>query len=184
MDWSKASKEIDGAILRASYTRQKSFSLNTDSTFNTFANSAKAYNVPIGAYHYSQAISVNEAKKEAVYVCKRLTGHNITLPVVCDWEFGSRLNATKARSLGKTKCTEIVSAFCDTVTDYGFTPMVYANYSTFSGYLDYQTLKSKYLIWLAQYASKASLEYDVWQYTSSGKVSGISGNVDINKSRL
>ena len=105
------------------------------------------------------------------------------MPVVCDWEFGGRLSSSKAKSLGKTKCTEIISAFCDVVKQHGYTPMVYANYSTFSTYLDRATLQKKYLIWLAQYASKASMNYDMWQYSSSGSVSGISGKIDVNKAK-
>lgn len=183
IDWKKASKEVDGAILRCSYTGQKSFGLSEDSTFLPNIIGATQYGLKVGAYHYSQAISVEEAKKEAVYICKKLSSYKgkITLPVVCDWEFGGRLNSKKAKALGKAKCTEIVSAFCEVVTSYGFTPMIYANYSTFSSYLDYPKLKKKYLIWLAQYSSKASLEYDYWQYTSSGSVGGINGKVDLSK---
>ena len=62
--------------------------------------------------------------------------------------------------------------------------MVYANYDTFKNYLNYSTLKKKYPIWLAQYSSKASLDYDYWQYTSSGKIDGISGKVDVNKKKI
>lgn len=186
IDWAKASKQIYGAILRCSYTSQKSFVLSDDSTFAPNVKGATSNGVKIGAYHYSQAISVSEAKREAEYICKKLNAYKskITLPVVIDWEFGGRLSASKAKSLGKDKCTEIVSAFCEIVTDYGYTPMVYANYNTFSNYLDYDKLKKKYLIWLAQYASKASLAYDYWQYTSSGKVNGINGKVDINKANI
>ncbi len=183
IDWKKASKEIDGAILRCSYTSQKSFTLSEDSTFLPNINGASQYGLKVGAYHYSQAISIDEARKEAEYICKKLSGYKnrISLPVVIDWEFGGRLNAKKAKSLGKAKCTDIISAFCEVVIRHGFTPMVYANYNTFSNYLDYPKLKKKYKIWLAQYSSKAGLAYDYWQYTSSGKVSGINGNVDINK---
>ena len=183
IDWKKASKHIDGAILRATYTGQKSFVLSDDSTFAKNVKNATANGVPVGAYHYSQAITVAEAKKEAEYICRKLNSYKkkITLPVVIDWEFGGRLNASKAKSLGKAKCTEIVSAFCNTVIDYGYTAMVYANYSTFSNYLDYDKLRRRYLIWLAQYSKKASLNYDYWQYTSSGHVDGISGKVDMNK---
>lgn len=183
IDWSKAAAMISGAILRSSYTSQSSFSLSDDSTFKQNIEEATKHGVKVGAYHYSQAITVDEAKKEAAYICKRLSPYKdkIALPVVCDWEFGGRLNSKKAKALGKAKCTEIVSAFCDVVIGYGFTPMVYANYSTFSSYLDYTRLKKKYLIWLAQYSSKASLGYDYWQYTSSGSVNGINGKVDLNK---
>ena len=183
IDWSKAAAEISGAILRASYTTQKGFALEKDSTFPANLAGAIAHGLPVGAYHYSQAISIDEAKKEAAFICNILAKNKaqITLPVVIDWEFGERLNSTVAKKLGRAKCTEIIEAFCKVVTTYGFTPMVYANYSTFSSYLDAAALKTKYKIWLAQYASKPSMGCDFWQYTSSGSVKGISGRVDMNR---
>lgn len=183
IDWSKAAAEISGAILRASYTTQKGFALEKDSTFATNLAGAVAHGLPVGAYHYSQAISAEEARKEAAFICNILAKNKaqITLPVVIDWEFGGRLNSSVAKKLGRAKCTEIIEAFCKVVTTYGFTPMVYANYSTFSSYLDAAALKTKYKIWLAQYASKPSMGCDFWQYTSSGSVKGISGRVDMNR---
>ena len=185
VDWAKVAKEVDGVIIRASFTNQKSFILSDDSKFASYIKGARDQKLPIGAYHYSQAISVAEAKREAEHLCNKLNAYkkSITLPVVCDWEFGGRLNASKAKSLGKAKCTAIVEAFCEEVKAKGYTPMVYANTSTFNGYLNYKTLKSKYLIWLAQYASKAELDYNYWQYSSSGKIKGISGNVDVSKKK-
>lgn len=183
INWTKVAKaNVKGVILRTSYTSQNKFSLSDDSTFVSNLNNAIKNGIRIGAYHYSQAISVTEAKKEAEYICKKIQPYKdkITLPVVCDWEFGGRLSSKKAKSLGKVKCTEIIEAFCDVVSSKGFTPMVYANYSTFSDYLDYARLKKNYLIWLAQYSSKASLEYDMWQYSSSGNINGITGKTDVN----
>ena len=182
-DMAKAKKDgVDGVILRTSYTAQKKFELNIDSKFKTHFNNSVKAGLPIGAYHYSQAISESEAKKEAEYMCKILAPYKdkISLPVVCDWEFGGRLNSTSAKKLGRSGCTKVVKAFCDTVKAKGYTPMLYANYNTFKNYLNYSELKKYCLIWLAQYAKSASLDYDLWQYTSSGKVFGISGRVDMN----
>lgn len=183
IDWSKAAAEISGAILRASYTTQNGFSLAKDSTFATNLAGAVAHGLPVGAYHYSQAISAEEARKEAAFICNILAKNKnmIALPVVIDWEFGGRLNSSVAKKLGRAKCTEIIEAFCKVVNSYGFTPMVYANYSTFSSYLNTDQIRSKYKIWLAQYASKPSMSCDYWQYTSSGSVKGINGHVDMNR---
>ena len=187
IDWNKVKKDkIEGAILRTSYTTQRSFSLNNDSTFKQNIINATKNGVKVGAYHYSQAISDKEARKEAKYICKIIKPYKdkISLPVVCDWEFGGRLNSRTAKNLGKSKCTDIIIAFCDEVKKQGYAPMVYANYITFNGYLDVNRLKEKgYLIWLAQYSSKASMSYDMWQYSSSGKVDGIKNRVDVNKAK-
>ena len=185
IDWKKvAGDKVDGAILRTSYTSQSKFSMSKDSKFVDNIKGAIKNNIAVGAYHYSQAISVSEAKKEAEYTCKILKSHknDINMPVVCDWEFGGRLNSNKAKSLGKKKCTEIISAFCEVIKKNGYIPMVYANFSTFDHYLNVNTFKKAgYLIWLAQYSDSASMDYDMWQYSSSANVKGISGRVDINK---
>lgn len=186
INWKKVkTDDIIGAIIRTSYTSQGSFILNDDSTFQQNIKGAHDSGIPCGAYHYSQAISVSEAKREAEHMCRLLLPYKdkITMPAVCDWEFGGRLSAQKARALGREKCTEIVSAFCDTVIDYGFTPMVYANLVTFRNYLNFTKLKNKYLIWLAQYNDTASIDYDYWQYSSRASVKGIKGNCDVSVKR-
>lgn len=187
IDWSKVKNDnISGAILRTSYTSQKSFSLSKDSTFETNIKNSTKNGIKIGVYHYSQATSVKEALKEAKYTCKIISPYRdkIKLPVVCDWEFGGRLNPKVSKSLGKNKCTDILIAFCDEVKKQGYVPMVYANYMTFKYYLNVDRIKEKgYLIWLAQYADKPSMSYDMWQYSSSGKVNGIKNRVDVNKAK-
>lgn len=134
-------------------------------------------------YIYSQAITTKEAEDEATYIINLINKYKdkITLPVVFDFEFGGRLNASVAKKLGKTKTTDICEAFCDKVKAAGYVPMVYANYDMLTNYLDKETLHKKYKIWLAHYTDKTSYTgMDWWQYTSSGKVKGISGNVDMN----
>lgn len=185
IDWKKAKKDgVGEAFLRASYTSQDSFKRNSDSTFNKNVKGATAEGIKVGAYHYSQATTVEEAKKEAEYIISILKPYKtlITLPVVFDWEFGKRLNSTVAKKNGKAGNTAICKAFCDAIKKAGYKPMVYANYNTFKNYLNYSDVKKFAKIWLAQYASKPSYTtYDYWQYTSSGKVSGINGKVDMNK---
>ena len=183
-DLQKAKKDgVDGVIIRTGYTSLGRFELNPDSRFKTHLNSAIKAGLPVGVYHYSQAISEAEAKKEAAYILSIIKPYadKISLPVVCDWEFGGRLDATSAKKLGKSGCTKVVKAFLDTVKKNGYTPMLYANYSAFNNYLNYDELKKSYLIWLAEYNKTASLECDLWQYTSDGSISGIPGRVDVNK---
>lgn len=176
-NWKKVKKTCKYAILRASYTAQNSFSLAKDSTFDTNIKNAYAAGLKLGAYHYSQALSVAEAKKEAEYLVKQLKKHKskISFHVVCDWEFGGRLNSKAVK--GKD-CNAIVNAFCDVIKAAGYKPMVYANLSTLNGYIT----KPKYPVWVAQYADKCSYKKEkaMWQYTSSGKADGISGRVDLS----
>lgn len=174
-DWQKVGNTCSHAIHRASYTEQAKFSLNPDSTFETnLINSAMA-GLKCGAYHYSQAITVDEAKKEATYFCNILDKYKdkITFYVVCDYEFGKRLSS----KIG-TKASEIANAFCDVVKARGYNPCIYANYTMLTKYLT----NPKYPVWVAQYNSTCSYKKDkvLWQYTSSGSVDGISGKVDLS----
>ena len=166
----KQMKEKDGiniVMLRSSYTLQKAFELHEDSVFIHNVKTAHKAGLKIGVYHYSQAISETEAIKEAKFTLKTLKPVRdlITYRMVAfDWEFGGRLNSYVARKLGKRRCKQICDAFCKTIQNSGFTPMVYANLSTLNGYISEDIHKSWFM----------------WQYTSSGHVSGISGRVDMN----
>lgn len=172
-NWEKVKKTCGYAICRASYTGQKSFTLNKDSTFADNFTNAKAAGLKVGAYHYSQAITVAEAKAEADYLCNILKNYSPTFYVVCDFEFGGRLN----KSIG-TKASAIANAFCDVVAAHGYQPCIYANTSTLNSYLK----EPKYPVWVAQYNSTCTYKGSkvMWQYTSSGSVDGVSGKVDLS----
>lgn len=173
---------VTGVILRSSYTTQASFTLNRDKVFENNIKNAKAAGLPVGVYHYSQAISETEAKKEAEYVVKIIKGMKLELPVAFDWEFGGRLSAKVAKKNGKAKNKKICDAFCNVIKKAGFEPMVYANLSTLTGYIQ-EDIYKYWKIWVAQYHSTCQYKHPryLWQYTSSGHVNGLSGRIDMNK---
>lgn len=180
-NWKKIKKTCDYAICRASYTSQSKFALSKDSTFETNFKNAQAAGLKVGAYHYSQAITVGEAKKEAQYICNILRGYKVDFYVVCDFEYGGRLSS----KIGK-KASDIANAFCDVVKANGYEPCIYANTSTLNSNLT----NPKYPVWVAQYSSSCTYKGKkvMWQYTSKGKVDGIgakttnngSANVDLS----
>ena len=175
---------IKSVIQRSGYTSQSKFSLNTDSTMVNNIINAAAAGLNVGIYHYSQAISVSEAKKEAEFCLNTIKKYKsyINLPVFFDWEWGGRLSASKASKLGKSKCTEICNAFCKVIKDAGYDTGVYASLSVFNGYLNPSSIDDKYLIWVAQYNNTCSYTRKkyMWQYSSSGSVKGLSGRIDMN----
>lgn len=179
----KMKSKIPFIIIRTSWTGQESFKLHEDKVFQQNIKNAYKAGIKIGGYHYSQAISRTEGKKEGQYVVKVLKPFKsyITLPVAFDWEFGGRLSAYKAGKLGKEYCGKICDEFCNVVKDAGYKPMVYANLSTLNGYLP-SDLYKRWPIWVAQYNSKCNYKhpYIMWQYSSSGSVSGIPGRIDMN----
>ena len=162
---------IDYVILRAGFGREAS---QKDAEFENNYKKAKTAGLKIGAYWYSYADSVADAKREAVACLKVLKGKSLELPVFYDMEDGSQTGFTKAT------LTDMAEAFCEAIKAGGFVPGIYANLSWFTNRLDYKALEKKYFIWLAQYHAEAQLGCDIWQYTSSGKVAGVTGNVDMN----
>ncbi len=140
---------------------------------------AKAAGLKVGGYFFSQAISTKEAKEEAKFALKVIKDWDVEMPIVFDWEFlqeGYRTDVVDARLL--TDCTK---AFCETVENAGYDSMVYFNPSQSRKQMYLEEL-TDYGFWLAMYSDQMNYEYkvDMWQYSCTGKVPGIHGNVDLN----
>ena len=169
-----------GAILRCGYTGWgSSHSLNADKCFEQHYAGFQAAGVPIGAYYYSTADTVEFAKKEAEFVQYLLKGKRFEMPIYYDLE-----NNERQGKLSKALLTEIADAFCTAMEDAGYFVGVYANTSWFTSKLNHAELAAKYTIWLADYRgdqANKTLKRDIWQYSSKGKVDGIGGNVDVNE---
>lgn len=183
IDW-KAVKEagIDFAFVRTSYRGYgKAGNLADDPYAKQNLENAVAAGVRVGAYIFSQAITVKEAQEEADYLLDSVKDYEITMPLVFDFEYypGGRLDTAK---LTKRKKTDICLAFCEKIKEAGYTPLLYSNKSMLTKDLYESELSSKYPIWLAHYTSSSDYkgDYSFWQYTEKGKVSGITGDVDRN----
>ncbi len=162
---------IKAVIIRAGYGREAS---QKDSMFESHYKNAKNANLKIGVYWYSYADSAGDAEKEAKACLECINNKSLDMPIYYDLEDNSQVK------LGKTKLTEIAERFCKTIKKSNYRAGVYANLNWFNNYLDYDKLKAKYSIWLAQYNDKAELACDIWQNSSTGKVSGYGGNIDTN----
>lgn len=129
--------------------------------------------IRVGVYFYSEAINVNEAIEEANYLIERARNYNITLPLVIDYEgFNSEERIGQA-NLSKSQYTEIVKAFCETVKNAGYTPMIYASASFYTNYMNGEELSRYYRIWSAAYSHQPDhynrVTYDFWQFTSTAQ---------------
>ena len=164
---------IEFVIIRIGYGQYES---QKDSKFERNYEGFKNVGIPVGVYLYSYAKSTSDSKKEAEVVLKWLGGRELNLPVYYDIEDKSQIN------LGKNTLTSMCETFCDTIEKAGYWAGIYTNKYFFTTYLDYKKLEEKYTIWVAQYNDTNTYrgKYDMWQYTSSGKVNGISGNVDMD----
>ena len=191
IDWNKVKADgIDFAIIRVGYRGYGSsgtLSASTkDTYFDTNMKGAIAAGLKVGVYIFSQAITPAEAKEEAEYILNYVKGYDITMPLVLDYEYASTSTGIGGRlynaKLSKAAATEICTTFCDTITAAGYTPMVYANPSMLDGALIPSTISAKAHIWLANYTTSTLYggDFDFWQYSDTGSVDGITGNVDMN----
>ncbi|MCD8249920.1 MAG: hypothetical protein LUC60_08755 [Lachnospiraceae bacterium] len=183
IDWAAvASSGISFAIIRAGYRGSSTGALIEDPYFRTNIKGATAAGIKVGVYFFTQAITEAEAVEEASMVLSLVSGYKITYPIFIDTE--SATNG-RANGLSTSARTAIVSAFCKTIKNAGYTAGVYASKSWFNNQLNASSLSS-YCIWVAQYNSSCTYsgKYNLWQYSSKGSVSGISGNVDMNISYL
>lgn len=168
-------------ILRAGYGNVIS---QKDKAFDKHIKSAISQGLEIGAYWFSYAISEDDARKEADVCAAVLAPYKdkISLPVFFDWEYDSE-NYAKRHGVTPSKAfvTAITIAFMDRIKSHGYVPGYYTNYDYMNKYYDYEKVKS-YNLWLAHYGQSApAYACAVQQISATGKISGFSGNVDLDK---
>lgn len=174
IDWSKVKADgIQFAIIRAGYGSTAS---QIDSKFEANYKDAVAAGIPVGVYWYTYATSETGAKTEAEACLEVLDGKALDLPVFYDIEYESSILALST-SVRNAMC----KAFCKAIEAAGYKAGVYASKDFMANKLTASELTA-YKTWIAQYASKCTYsgDYILWQYSSSGKVSGISGSVDMD----
>jgi GH25 family lysozyme M1 (1,4-beta-N-acetylmuramidase) len=181
IDWGRVKADgIDFAMIRVGYRGAEQGTLQEDRFFRDNITGAAAAGLSVGAYFFSQATSEEEAVAEADYVIDALSGAAITMPVVYDIEeSGGAVSRTD--DLTSEQVTSFARAFCDRVAAAGYTPMIYANTRWFVARMNLKDL-SEYGKWLAQYFEYPAYPYEfaIWQYTNTGRVDGIKGDVDMN----
>ncbi len=181
IDWKQVAKfGIDFAMIRAGYRGYSAGALVKDAYFDANIKGAINNGLDVGVYFFSQALTPEEAREEAEYVLELVKGYELSYPIVYDWEFVTDSSARTKDATGE-QITACALAFCEVIYEAGYTPMVYTNMNMGYVYLDLEELY-KYPVWLAEYREypKFYYHFDMWQLTSSGRVPGIEGNVDLN----
>ena len=194
LDWSKIHDAgIDFAFVRVASRDSKDGSVYEDTAADSHIKAALKNNVNVGLYVFSQALTEKEAQEEAEFLLKQIKkyGWDVTLPLVIDRENGS-YNRLVGGKLSKTKETAICQAFADTVAKAGYQASVYASYAWVKSYINTDKLENCG-IWIARYNNTTTsnsksgtayadvpYDYDFWQYSSTAKVDGYSGNLDTN----
>lgn len=176
IDWNKVkSNGVEFAILKLGniYDYDANYK---DSKFDTNYKNARANGIKIGAYIYNYCNTIDTLKKGLEWAIKKLEGKELDLPFYLDMEDKDIQGETKETLTNQ--CNE----FAKYVESKGYQAGVYANVNWLKNELDPDNFDKDISVWVAQYYSKCEYagKYDIWQYTSSGKVSGISGNCDMN----
>ena len=182
IDWKKVkSSEVKFVIIRAGFG-----SLNVDDRFEENIKGAIKENIDVGVYWFSYATSEEKARVEAAKCIEVLKPYKdkIIYPVFYDFEYDS-LNYAKKQgvSLNRTKVTAFANTFLKEIKKEGYIPGIYTNIDFSSNYYSKDIL-NEYDVWIAQYTSRFTYTgpHIMWQYSESGKIPGIQGNVDLNYS--
>ena len=175
IDWERV--KVDFAIIRAGYCNSDG-SIVEDPYYKQNMEGANAAGIPVGVYVYSYAANKAGATKAAKAVLDLVKPYNLQYPLIWDME-----DKKYCRPALKDSNTEIVKTVMDIWEANGYYAMWYTYKAFVNSYVDWSKL-SKYDFWLAHYTDKTDFKkpFGMWQYSSTGKVDGISGNVDMNYS--
>ena len=171
---------FDYCMLRVGYRTYGGGVVTADANFETYVSDAIKNDLDVGVYFFTSAITTAEAKEEAEFVLDSIKPYNINYPVVLDVE--EIVSGTSRQdSLSQEELTEIVKTFCETIEDEGYEVMIYSNLKGFIAKVNLEELED-YDKWFANYDTTPYFPYKftMWQYSSTGSVDGIDGDVDLN----
>lgn len=182
IDWEKVAGDgVDFAMIRVGARGYTKGAINGDENFEANIKGANDNGIATGVYFYTAAVSDDEIKEEADYVLDAIEPYNVDYPVVIDIEKTASGQDARTDDVTVEDRTKMCITFCDIISKAGYHPMIYGNLKTFIRLLDLSQLQD-YDKWFAGYDSPMYYPYDytIWQYSDSGHVDGIDGNVDLN----
>lgn len=185
INWEKVKDAgVEYAIIRVGYRGSVTGSLVEDWYFRRNMEGAAKAGIPVGVYFFTQAVNEVEAVEEASMVLELCREYDLAYPVFIDTEGAG--GEGRADELDVKTRTAVCQAFCETIRRGGENAGIYASKNWFNNRLDITHFTDDYFIWLAEYgdAPTYGADYHLWQYTSSGRVNGIEGRVDLNLSHL
>ena len=180
IDWQQVKDSgIRFAMLRLGYRGYESGKLVEDEYIQKNLRETKDVGMPIGAYFFSQALTIQEVDEEIRFMLKVLGDYELHMPIVLDWEIPTA--TARTAQMDAVTLTALQDYFCKAMVEKGYTPMIYFNWHQSNNLLHLTELES-YPFWLALYTDRMTYPYHVemWQYTDSGRVPGIQGGVDMN----
>ena len=175
IDWDKVKKDgIKFAILRVGFGMD--IKSQDDKYIERNISECERLGIPIGVYLFSYANTTAKASSEAEHTLRLVAGHKMPMGVWYDIE-----DNNTSGSVSKSTLKDIINKYCSIIKEAGYDVGIYASLNWLNNKID-SSLQSKYPIWVAQYYKECQYkkDYKIWQYSSDGKVDGISGRVDMN----
>ncbi len=181
IDWNMVAADgVEFAFIRVGYRGYGTGKMVEDEYFEDNIKGAAAAGIKVGVYYYSQAINEEEVLEEANFVLEKIAPYKIDCPVVFDVE---KVSGDEARmnDISVEERTALTQRFCQIIENAGYRPMVYHNTEMGAMLLNLELLEG-YDKWFAAYSDVFYYPYDykIWQYSQSGRVQGIKGDVDLN----
>ena len=183
IDWNELKKsDIDYVMIRCGFRNLTNEELYVDKYFHRNIKEANRLGIPVGVYFYSTAISEKEAIEEASFVLNTIKDYDVTYPIAYDFEM---FNQNRTIGVSDKTINNNALKLLDYVSAHGYNGMLYTNLRAIESHWNLELFKN-YKIWYAQYIDVPTYdgEYDMWQYTDRGSISGIDGNVDLNTSYI
>lgn len=181
IDWQRVAGDgVEFAFIRTALRGYGTGKLVEDENCEANIKGATEAGIHVGLYIFSQAVNEEELLEEANLIINSAKEYGVDGPLVIDVEkvesSSGRMNA-----LSVEERTNLVRLFCQTVKDAGYKPMIYYN-TEMSALMVNVAEFEDYDKWYASYAETMfyPYQYEIWQYSSKGKVDGISTDVDLN----
>lgn len=168
---------VEAVILRCNNWNKYTNSVEKDPRFEEYYTKAKAAGLKVGAFYYTWQCDVLGARKDAELCMEYLRGKQFEYPVYYDLEW------QKAFAKGRAVCSAMVEAFCNALEEQGYFAGLYISRSPLQTHIT-ENVANRYALWIAEYGvNKPNYNgtYGMWQYSDSGRIDGISVNVDLDE---
>ena len=169
IDFAVLSKNVDFVIIRAGYGQG-----NIDKKLTDYVAGCNEYDIPYGFYWFSYASTQYEAEREAKFFYDTIHKYKPSLPLFFDYEELSKIH----KQISFNEIGTMAAIFINTLRGLGYKCGIYCDNEYYEGYA--KEFAREVPIWYARWTSATQTKGDIWQYSSTGKIDGIKGNVDMN----
>ncbi len=173
-------------MLRCGFRGYSEGGIMKDEKFDLYASEANRVGIAVGVYFFTQALTPEEAVEEAEYTLKLIEDYDISYPVAFDTEYIDDEKArTNVTEISDELRSDICEAFCERIREEGYYPMIYASENWMRRNMELESLH-QYDFWAPQYLEENDFLYDftIWQYTDTGSIPGVRGDVDLDISMV